>query len=298
MGIGSDAAGTAGAPEYLLQRGLTRSLAQSGFEIEVLPEISVAEIRKEKGREARVTEISNVADKTRTIVSGEIRKGRKVLALGGDHAISIGTIPGAAETVGENLGVIWIDAHADIHTAQSSSSGNVHGMGVAAILGFGDAQLADQRATKVKTELFLYMGLKDLDQPEIDTIRREKIAAVTMFDVLEHGFGIITKAAEELRQKTEKVWVSLDLDSIDESVAPASPMATSGGLTYREVSHLLNYIGKRFEVVGMDVVELVPEKDREGKTAALAFELIAAGFGSRHNWYSEYMGQYGFPQGQ
>ncbi len=289
MGIGSDVSGTADAPAYLLKLGFKEALAVAGFRAEVLPEVLVS--NGVKGKEARLAAISKTVVAVREIVKGEISKGRKVLALGGDHALSIGTIAGAAEATAD-IGIIWIDAHADANTWKTSDSGNVHGMGASAVLGFGDERLTSVVKKKVKTKNFLYIGLKDLDQAEIDLIRSEKIAAVTMMDLLEHGFPMLAKEIQALQKKAKKVWVSMDMDSIDEQFAPGSAMATPGGLMYREITNLMALIGKTFEVVGMDLVEIVPKKDVAGKTARLAMELAASGFGSRYSWYSEYMEHY------
>ncbi|MDB5204720.1 MAG: hypothetical protein JWP09_748 [Candidatus Taylorbacteria bacterium] len=295
LNIGSDNSDMADAPKYLLKLGLKEALESAGFQTNVLPELAASKKsfwKNNKTKEDNLSDILDIVSDANKIVKKEILEKNKVLSIGGDHAISIGTIAGAAEAVDGNLGVIWIDAHGDINTHETSLSGNVHGMASAAILGFGDKRLTDLVKTKIKKENILYIGLKDLDQAEIDLIRNENISRITMLDILENGFSIITKNIELLKKKVDNIWISLDVDSIDEQFAPASAMATSGSLSYREITNLINYIGKSSEVIGMDIVEITPKKDIDNKTGKLCIELIASGFGSKYDWYSEYMGHY------
>ena len=166
----------------------------------------------------------------------------------------------------------------------------------ATVMGFGNKNLTSVVKNKIKTKNILYIGLKDLDQAEIDLIRNKKISAVTIMDILESGFSVITKKIKLLNKRVDNIWISLDVDSIDERFAPASAMASSGGLSYREITNLLNYIGKSCKVVGMDVVEVTPKKEIDGKTGKLCIELVASGFGSKYDWYTEYMEHYHKPK--
>lgn len=298
LDIGSDNSDMAAAPKYLLSLGLESALQSAGFETALLPEIKASKKsfwRHSQSKEDVLSDISTIALETNDVTKKEILAGRGVVALGGDHAISIGTIPGAAEALNGDIGVIWIDAHGDINTHETSLSGNVHGMALATVLGFGDTRLTDIVKTKVKKENILYIGLKDLDQAEIDLIRDQHISVVTIMDILEGGFPAITEQIEALRKKVNNIWVSLDVDAIDEQFAPASAMATAGGLSYREITNLLTYVGKNTHVVGIDIVEITPKKDAEQKTGKLCIELIAAVFGSKYDWYSQYMGHYKKP---
>ncbi len=293
--IGSENSDMADASKYLLKLGLKEALESSGFKVDVLPEILASKKSfwgSNKIKEDNLKDISKIVSDVNKIVKKEVSQKNKVLAIGDDHAISIGTIAGAAEAMNGNLGVIWIDAHGDINTHETSLTGNVHGMASATVLGFGDKSLTDLVKNKINKENILYIGLKDLDQAEIDLLRNQKISVITMIDILETGFSVITKNIELLKKKVDNIWVSLDVDVIDEQFAPASVMATSGGLSYREITNLLNYIGKTSEVIGMDLMEITPKKDVDSKTGKLCIELVAAGFGSKYNWYSQYMRHY------
>ena len=295
LDIGSDNTDMADAPEYFLKLGLKEALESAGFEVGVLPQVPASK-RSLSGhartKEDDLKDIIEIASDTNKIVRQEILAKNRVLAIGGDHSISIGTIGGASEALSGNLGVIWIDAHGDINTHETTLSGNVHGMASAAILGFGDKSLTDLVKNKIKRENILYIGLKDLDQAEIELMRKETITAITIMDILEDGFSLVTDRIKELQKRVDNIWISLDVDVIDERFAPASAMATSSGLSHREITNLLTYIGKSCKVVGMDVVEVTPKKDIENKTGKLCIELIASGFGSKYDWYTEYMKHY------
>ena len=273
-----------------MRKGLVSALTAAGFEVRTESEISA--LRRDVGdmsSDQAVQAIAEQATQVRDRVCAERRAGRKILTIGGDHSIAIGSVAGAALATPQNIGLIWIDAHADINTPETSPSGNVHGMPVAVLLGQGDTRLTNVVTCPIKKEHLLYIGIKDLDQPEIDFLRREHIAAVTLFAMLEQGFSAVTQAIDRLLTQVDEVWVSLDLDAIDESVAPASAMATSGSMSYREITSLCTYLGKTGKVIGMDIAELTPAKDVEGKTAELCFELSAATLGGRYGWYERYV---------
>lgn len=292
LDLGSESPVMSDGPAYLLGHGLKEALAVGGLEVRVLPEIAALRDERMK-KEQLVPGIARAAAAARNAVKAERSEGRQVLALGGDHAIAIGTVAGARAACRGNLGLIWIDAHADINTPETSPSGNVHGMPVAVLLGRGDKRLTEVVAKPFNNEHLLYIGLKDVDQPEIDTIRRDRIMAVTLFDMLVNGLGAATRAIDELANNVDEIWISLDLDAIDESIAPASAMATRGSISYREIANLFTYLGKTGKVVGMDIAELTPAKDVGHKTAELCFELSAAAFGGRYGWYERYLKERG-----
>ena len=253
------------------------------------PDRATAEIGKKnlKFLESIVT----VAEQSARIVDEEIRNNRVVFALGGDHSVSLGTIAGASAAVNGKLGVIWIDAHGDMMTHENTLSGNIHGMPSAAAFGLGHERLTTiyKKERKVAPENMLYIGLKDLDQGEIDLIRNQQLTAFTIFDILQNGWSPIFTAIQELSTRVDRIWVSLDLDSIDRMFAPGTPMQNNGGLTYREITHLARFIGKNCALAGADIVEYAPMLDVDNKTAKLALELIAALCGTEYGWYQQYM---------
>lgn len=291
LSLGSDYDDTEGAPEYLLGLGLDSALSSLGFGTDLLSTISVP-TKNSSNKSDYFQDISLTTINIRETVKRTIDSKRVLLALGGDHSISMGTIGGASEALGGNIGVIWIDAHSDLQTKETSLSGNIHGMSSAVLMGFGAKEMTDLVVTKVNPKNVLYLGLKDLDQFEIDMIREHAIPSVTMLEIMKDGFSSITDKIDALNKRVDNVWISLDVDAIDKQYAPASAMASSGGLTYREITNLLRYIGKVANVVGMDVVELTPKSDENNKTGELCIELIASGFGSKYDWYSSYMNTY------
>ena len=287
----------AGGPGYLLDLGLESALEGAGLNTRLLPENFASKKHLKNGHKGKhdlIDDLTKVLAVIRDVVHGEVAKGNLVVSLGGDHALSIGTIAGASAALKGDLGVIWIDVHGDIHTHATSLSQNPHGMSVTAIMGLGDKRLTGLVSHKIKKQNVLAAGYRDLEQGEIDTIRANKISTVTMHDIASYGLSPLYDAVARLKKKTKNIWVSLDLDSIDGSVAPASAMASPGGFTHREIVSLLTHIGKVCNVVGLDVVELTPSKDIENKTSMLAFELIAAAFGAKFNWYTKYMSAYAY----
>ena len=164
-------------------------------------------------------------------------------------------------------------------------------MVVSAAMGRGNQALTDIMTRPLPPENILHIGLKDFDQAEIVFLREHGMKCFTMLD-LTRGLSPAFAAIASLSRRVDKIWVSMDLDSIDEAYAPGVAMSTSGGLTKREALSLAHFIGMSGKVAGMDIVEILPAKDIEGKTAGLALELIARFLGQEYSWYKEYMQQY------
>ncbi len=292
--LGKEGEGTATAPDYLREQGLLKMFLESGFSAEDLGNINClpsAELEVGNPKAKFLKEIVRVAHEIAKVTHHEILGDKKVVVIGGDQSISFGTIAGASEACSRELGVIWIDAHADIMTDKNTLSGNVHGMPAAAAMGFGHPDLVNifKSGAKVAKENFLFIGLKDLDQEEVDLIRAENLNAITIMDVLQNGFGDITRAIDDLNKRVKNIWVCLDMDVIDKNDAPASLMGTRGGLNYREITNLAKYIGRKCNVLGMELSELVPNMDEQNKSAKLALELISYFLGADYSWYAQYM---------
>ncbi len=293
LDLGKDTVGTYLAPEYIRNCGLRTMCENIGLLYKDLGDVECANKSETEMGDIKVKyldEISRVVEKTAMIVRDEIKMGNKMLVLGGDHSLSIGTISGASVACGGDLGLIWIDAHGDINTDETSMSGNIHGMPVAAVLGMGHHRLTEvlQPGAKIKSENIIYIGIKDLDQAEIEIMRKENITVFTIMDLMRGGIEPLAQSLFELQKRVGHVWVSLDVDSIDSAYAPATPMASPDGLTRREASVITKLIGK-LPVVGMDIVELAPDLDENKKTGNLVVELAANLLGSEYNWYTNYM---------
>ncbi len=294
LDLGKDNVGTALGPKAIRKAGLPEMCEEIGLNYKDLGDIKCADRKSAKIGDSKakyLEEIVRVGKETAEIVNKEITSGNKMLVLGGDHSLAVGSISGASVACGGNLGVIWIDAHGDMMTDKNTLSGNVHGMPSAAVMGFGHPDLVNilQPGQKIKPENIIYIGLKDLDQGEIDLIREKKLTAFTIMDIVKNNFAQIFAGIEELQKRVGNVWVSLDIDSIDKEYAPATLMPNSGGLTAREILNLTRFIGKTCKVVGMDIVELAPKLDIKEKTSQLAVELAANLLGSEYGWYTQYM---------
>lgn len=295
--VGTDGHGGADAPRVLRSLGLAACLQDAGFTANDLGDIACPprhqlQVGSEKMKYAEG--IAEVARASAALIQSAVARGEKVVAIGGDHAMSVGTIAGASAAIEGELGVIWIDAHADIHTDKTTSSGNVHGMPAAAAMGIGNPLLTDIIASgkKVNPKNFLFIGLKDIDPEEIETMERVGVQVITMMDIAAKGIGCVMEAVDVLRSQTVAIWVSQDIDAIDAADAPGTLMATPGGITYREITNIARYIGRTCQVVGVDLAELVPSRDKGAQTSELALELILLFLGGEYSWYTQYMKKY------
>src|SRR3989344_475159 len=288
--LGSDERGLAETPEYLKKHGLEQMFATLGCEIAERQTISCPKAlgAASAGTMKHVKEIAIAGKRTKTAVEKAAKRGEKVLVIGGDHAVGFGTVAGAS-AVYKRLGVIYIDAHPDANTHETTISGNVHGMVASAMLGHGHEMLTSLFPRFVKPQHFLFAGLKDFDQAEIDYIKEHQIPSYTALDIATHGLAPVAEAVERLSLMVDAVWVSMDMDSIDERYAPGGARTSPDGLTRREVLGLAHHIGRRCNVIGMDISEMVPAKEKECKTSSLAIDLIALFFVHDYNWYSSYM---------
>lgn len=297
LDLGKEQGGTAGAPDYLRDMGLIKTLGGLGIYIKDLRDLRCPSHREASTGDKKVKylkSIARVAEKSAKQVSEYLQKGYKCIALGGDHSVSIGTIAGASAAFKKDLGVIWIDAHGDINTPETTPTGHLHGQASAVALGWGHPDLVNLHAKgpKIKKENIFFIGLKDLDQSEVDTFRRHKINFLTNQDILKGRFDILEQKLRELNKRVKNIWVSFDIDVVGKGFAPASIMTDYSGLNYREINSIAKYIGRTRKVVGMDVVELAPKHDIGGATAKLILELIPAFLGSEYSDYSRYLENY------
>lgn len=201
--------------------------------------------------------------------------------LGGDHSISVGTISGQAR--GDRLGVVWVDAHADYNTPDTSPSGNVHGMPLAALVGDGPPELVDfgHPGPKLDPALVALVGLRDVDVEERRRLQAGRLNIFTMRDIDERGMAAVAHSLIERLADADRIHVSLDLDSLDPDIAPGVGTPVPGGLTYREAHLLMEILCDTGRVTSLDLVEINPILDRGNDTARLAVELAASLLGQR-----------------
>lgn len=237
---------------------------------------------------AEIVRINEVAAR---MVEEAITDGSKPVIIGGDHSVNLGAFSGAAAALNGKLGMIYLDAHGDINTPKHSLSHNIHGMHLAALMGYGEDELIDVygKGAKLNKNSLLHIGGSDFDQAELDLIEKEKLQCFTMFDYLKNGLAPLIKMIDELSARIPNVWVSLDLDCIDATYAPGVGIPSRGGFTYREIAAMTEYIGKNCNVAGIDIVEYNPNNDVDNKTADLGIELAAKLLGTNYSWYTTYM---------
>ncbi len=210
-----------------------------------------------------------------------IAGGDFTIFLGGDHSISIGSAAAAAQS--GPVGMIWIDAHSDFNTSESSPSGNIHGMPVAALVGEGPESLVNVggAAPKLKSSQIVQIGIRDLDPVERERLIRSGIHVFTMRHVDELGMAAVARQALDRLRHLPRLHVSLDMDSLDPAEAPGVGTPVPGGLTYREAHLLMEILGDSGRVQSLDIVEINPILDEMNKTAELAVELAASLLGQR-----------------
>ncbi|WP_255190854.1 arginase [Natronobeatus ordinarius] len=293
MDYGANRRGVDMGPSAIRYAGLSDELEDAGVETVDAGDLLMprAEERDPDANPPRagnakfLREVEDVCSRLREQVAESLSAGEFPLVLGGDHSIAIGTMGGSSREA--DLGVIWFDAHADLNTPQTSPSGNVHGMPLAATLGrglFGELEWA--HAPRVREEAVAYVGLRSIDERERDLIKESDMTAFTMADIDERGItAVVEDALEVATRDTDGVHVSLDLDWVDPKTAPGVGTPVRGGATYREAHAALERVSKHDErdgiVRSMDVVEVNPILDEKNETAKLAAGLTASAFGKR-----------------
>lgn len=210
---------------------------------------------------------------------------RVPLVLGGDHSLALGSVVGAAR--GRKLGLIWLDAHSDFNTDETSPSGNIHGMPLAALCGFGSSALVTLNNSvasgqKIDPHNIAIIGARDIDPEERRLLRGSGVAVYSMEAIDRLGINeVVHRAIEIACRGTDGIYLSLDLDGIDPMFAPGVGTAVPGGLTFREAHLAVELLAETKRLVGMDLVEVNPILDRTNMTAELAVQLALSAFGKR-----------------
>jgi arginase len=233
-------------------------------------------------------QIAETCTRTAEAVVQSLEAGMSPLVLGGDHSIAVGTVSGVAEFYrrkNQKIGVIWMDAHSDINTPETSPSGNVHGMPLAALLGLGPEALGEifGYSPKIFPENTVIIGVRDIDSAERENIRRAGVAEVyTMRDIDEHGMrAVMEDALRAAGRGTIGYHVSLDMDWIDPEDAPGVGTPVRGGATYREAHLAMEILADHGRLLSFEIVEVNPVIDDRNRTADLAVELACSAFGKK-----------------
>ena len=251
--------------------------------------VEIAETQGYGDRKARyLKEIAETCTRTAEAVVETLEEGLTPLVLGGDHSIAAGSISGVSEFYrrsNQKIGLLWIDAHSDINTPETSPSGNVHGMPLAALLGLGPEPLTHifGYAPKIAPENTVLIGVRDIDATERENIRRAGLTEVyTMRDIDERGMrAVMEDALRAAARDTAGYHVSLDMDWIDPEDAPGVGTPVRGGATYRESHLAMEIIADHGGMVSFEMVEVNPVIDEHNRTADLAVELACSAFGKK-----------------
>ncbi|SIR81271.1 arginase [Natronorubrum thiooxidans] len=293
MDYGADRRGVDMGPSAIRYAGLADGLSRAGVDPVDSGDLSIPRAEERdpdveqpsRGTAKFLREVEDVCTRLADRVETALEDDAFPLVLGGDHSVAIGSMQGASRDA--DLGAVWFDAHADLNTPETSPSGNVHGMPLAAILGRGVfEELEWASAPRVQAESIAYVGLRSIDERERDLLRDSEMTAFTMADIDDRGMtSVVEDALDVATNTTDGVHISLDLDWLDPRTAPGVGTPVRGGVTYREAHAALETVSRRHETDGilrsMDVVEVNPILDEGNETATLAAELAASTFGKR-----------------
>ena len=282
MDLGQDLRGVDMGPSALRYAGLAARLERLGHTVHDAGNIQVAvrgTVPDRNGGAAFVPEIVETCELVYEAGRKAIAEGCLPLFIGGDHSISIGTIGGV--THDRPAGVVWIDAHGDFNTPETSPSGNVHGMPMATLMGHGLPALVDlgREGAKLEPENVMLLGIRDLDVQERQMLRKSRIGVYTMREIDERGMAEVMREALRRLNHVECLHVSLDMDSIDPMYAPGVGTPVRGGLTNREAHLVMELLADDGRVGSLDVVEINPILDEKNRTALMAAELVTSLFG-------------------
>ena len=216
-------------------------------------------------------------------VSTSMQAGNFPLVLGGDHSLSIGSVRGAAR--GRKIGVIWVDAHGDFNTAETTPSGNIHGMSLAILAGLGDkslVQLWDEPVPVIDPKKIAIVGARDLDEGEKVNLQDAGAMVMSMEQIDRYGMvTALEKAIERVSRDVDGIYLSLDLDALDPEHAPGVGTPVSAGLSQREAHLACEMIAETGKLIGMDLVEVNPILDLQNRTASLAVDFALSSLGRR-----------------
>lgn len=284
--LGADRRGVDMGPSAIRYAHLNRELGNIGYPFSDLGNLDVPIAERCSITETNLKYINciiPVLRRTTEKVASCIQKGHFPLVLGGDHSIALGSIRGAARH--KNIGVVWIDAHADFNTPETTPSGNIHGMPLAALCGLGDHRLVklfDEPAPVLHPHKVAIIGARDLDSGEKNNLKSAGMLVLGMEQIDRIGmFRAMEKALEHITKDVDGIYLSFDVDSLDPRHAPGVGTPVAGGLTYREAHLACEMIAETGKLLGMDMVEVNPILDVQNQTAQLAVELILSALGRR-----------------
>jgi arginase len=290
MDLGSGRRGVDMGPSAIRIAGLADRLRELGHKVVDDGNIVIKNMEELKVGNERARYLGEIARASGLLgrkVERIMERGHFPLVLGGDHSIAVGTVSGIAafcQRQGKKLGLLWIDAHGDINTPETSPSGNIHGMPLAALLGFGARELTEigGASPKIEARNIALLGIRSLDSGEKSRLKETGVQVHTMADIDRHGADQVTKKAlARVTDGTDYVHVSFDLDAVDPTVAPGVGTPVKGGLDYREAHLIMEVIADAGVMTSLEMVEVNPILDQGNASAAFAVELVQSAFGKK-----------------
>lgn len=288
--LGSGRRGVDMGPSALRIAGLESRLKLLGCNVNDTGDIIIEIMEKQNAGNPKLKYLDEIV-KTSKILADRVEKSlgnnEFPICIGGDHSMALGTLAGISSHCRKNnltLGVIWIDAHADMNTDETTPSGNIHGMPLAASLGLGNSELVNLYgfSPKIKPENCALIGIRSIDQTERVNIKNLNLNVYTMSDIDKLGIHrVISKVLNQFQAKVDHIHVSFDVDSVDPLVAPGVGTPVPGGLNYREAHLLMESIAECGCMSSLEVAEVNPILDTHNSSAIFAADLIASSMGQR-----------------
>ncbi|HVS75182.1 MAG TPA: arginase [Candidatus Acidoferrales bacterium] len=290
MDLGASRRGVDMGPSALRVAGLQARIKQLGHQVEDIGNLTVKQAEEQHYGEKRVKYLNEIAETCKELAETaqkSLEEGLLPLVLGGDHSIAVGSISGVSahfRKQEKHVGYMWLDAHGDMNTPESSPSGNVHGMPLASVMGYGAPELVELLGFKPKVEPqnVVLVGVRDLDTQEKRLVKKSGVHVFTMRDIDERGMReVMSEALKFAGDDTGGIAVSLDMDFVDPSDAPGVGTPVRGGVTYREAHLAMEMIADTEAMVSLEVVEINPVIDEHNMTALLGVELVCSGLGKK-----------------
>jgi len=284
MDLGADRRGVDIGPSCIRYAGLSDQLRRLGHTVHDIGNIVIPQPESQPVGNLKLKYLDPIVEASEELahlVTTALRDDEFPVILGGDHSIALGSISGVAR-VHPSLGVIWVDAHGDFNSDETTPSGNIHGMVLAALAGIGDPQLVGIGgwSPKLSADRIVIVGARDLDPGEQQLLREHHVHVITMSAIDERGISSVMREAIAIAGKGDgPIHLSLDMDSLDPREAPGVGTPVRGGLSYREAHLAMELISASRQVVSMDIVEVNAILDSKNATARLAVELILSALG-------------------
>ena len=288
MDLGAGRRGVGMGPSAIRIAGVSQHLRELGYEVVDDGDVAVPspESRSPGPERCRyLNEIYHVCNRLRMRVARIVDAGAIPVVLGGDHSIAIGTVSGIAEHYRareQQIGLLWVDAHADMNTPETTLTGNVHGMPLAVVIGMGHERLVQMGGfwPKVRRENVCLIGIRNLDQSEKEIVRTSGVHAYTMREIDERGMqAVMAEAIRHASHGTAGFHLSFDLDGMDPNDAPGVGTPVKGGIDWREANLLAEMAADSGRLLGVEVTELNPVLDVRNQSGEVAVDVIVSAFG-------------------